>query len=77
MDKAAHEAGAFHYSCWGANIKEATTEEQKRDKYNFNLSGNDGEQHDQNVAYYFSEVVIPDVIPDGVSSSTRKRNAYF
>lgn len=65
MDKKAHEAGAFHYSCWGAGTKVATKEESTRDEWQYSITDADGEEHTLPIAYYTSQVVIPDVIPDG------------
>jgi hypothetical protein len=65
MDKAAHEKGAFHYSCWGAGVTVATPAQIAKDDKGFNIIGNDGEQHSQPPAFYSTDVIIPDVVPDG------------
>lgn len=64
-DKAVHSANAFHYSCWGANVKVASESELGKDKYGFSLIGSDGKEHDQAPAYYTVDIKIPEVVPDG------------
>jgi hypothetical protein len=65
MDKAEHAKGAFHFSCWGAGVTQATQAEITRDDKGFNIVGNDGDQHSSPPAYYSSDIIIPDVVPDG------------
>lgn len=66
MDKHVHNRNAFHYSCWGAVVVEATPEERFRDKQGFSIVGGDGKLHNLPVSYYEVKVKIPAVVPDGV-----------
>jgi hypothetical protein len=65
MDKAAHAAGAFHYSCWGAGVTVANLDQITKDPKGFNIVGVDGQQHHEPPAFYSTDTTIPDVIPDG------------
>ena len=38
MNFKAHESAAFHYSCFGANVKVAKGKELLQDKYGFNTT---------------------------------------
>ena len=67
MDKRAHEANAFSYSCFGATAVRATRADMKTDTWGFSMVGNDGEgrTHKQATGFYTSDVVIPPVVADG------------
>ncbi|PXF39880.1 hypothetical protein BWQ96_10411 [Gracilariopsis chorda] len=65
MEKAVHQHNAFHYSCWGANPVQASSDELEKDRYGFTFVGSDGEQHGAPKGYYTVDVTIPTCIPDG------------
>lgn len=65
MKKTAHTRNAFHFSCWGANVRVATKKERTVDRWGFSIAGNDGENHPFPPAYYETEAVIPRCVPDG------------
>lgn len=66
MDKEAHARNAFHWGCWGANAAVAKKNELGRDKWGFSLVGGDGKLHNGKIGYYYNNVTIPPVVPDGV-----------
>lgn len=65
MNKAVHARNAFHYSCWGAHLKLATSDELGKDKFGFSLVSDDGKDHNFKPGYYTVKVTIPPVVPDG------------
>lgn len=65
MDKAAHAANAFHYSCFGANPTAATRRDIRTDQFGFNIAGEDGTFHNGPVMIYETHTTIPTVLPDG------------
>lgn len=66
MSKNVHTRNAFHYSCWGAFLKQAGPNELSTDRFGFNFVGNDGELHSAPRAYYQSFATVPRCVPDGV-----------
>jgi len=65
MDKKIHTRNAFHFSCWGAHPKQASSNEKTRDKWGFSLVGSDGREKGVAAGYYTELITIPDVVPDG------------
>lgn len=65
MNKQVHKRNAFHYSCWGANAVIAKRSQKGLDNMRFSLVGNDGEEHRFPPAFYVTNAIIPDCIPDG------------
>lgn len=65
MDKAAHERGAFWYGCWGAHVQVASKNQLGVDKFGFDMVGSDGQLHNLPISFYYNDVTIPEVVPDG------------
>lgn len=66
MDKESHARNAFHFGCWGENAADAKTMELGRDAWGFSLVGGDGKLHDGPIGFYYSNITIPQVVPDGL-----------
>lgn len=66
MDKKTHARNAFHFGCWGENAGVAKPNELDRDEWGFSLVGSDGKLHDGPISFYYSNITIPPVVPDGL-----------